>query len=106
MSSSTRRDSYSVGWAGALLGEPTAEWDSAAFAPADTLEITPENFKWREPGPERDHPDFPHPAVQARVVWDETHLAVMFKVEDHYVQAKGYVDRAALRLWQRHSPTP
>ena len=93
MSSSTQRASYSVAWAGAPLGEPTAEWDATAFAPAQTLEI--ENFTWREPGPERDHPDFPHPRVQAKVVWDEFYLAVMFHVEDHFVQCKGCVRRTA-----------
>lgn len=89
MSASTNRASYSIAWAGAALGDPTADWDSVAFSTADTLEIASENFSWRKPGPECDHDDFPHPAVQARVVWDSSYLAVMFRVEDHFVQCKG-----------------
>ena len=87
MSSSTQRASHTVGWAAAPLGSPTAEWETAAFARADSLEI--EGWEWRDQGPERDHPDYPHPRVQARVVWDEAYLGVMFRVEDHYVQCKG-----------------
>ena len=89
MSASTQRNSYSVAWAGAALGNPMADWDGIAFSTAETLEIASENFTWRKPGPEREHADFPHPNVQARVVWDESYLAVMFRVEDHYVQCKG-----------------
>ena len=88
MSASTQRASYSVEWAAAPLGEPTADWDNTAFSAANTLEIASDHFKWREPGPEREHPDFPHPNVQARVVWDDRYLAVIFRVEDHYVQCR------------------
>ena len=98
MSASMQRASHAVGWAAAPLGEPTAAWDALPFAHAHTLEIASEHFHWREPGPEREHPDFPHPKVQARVVWDSAYLGVMFRVEDHYVKAKGCAAEHALRL--------
>ena len=39
MSSSTQRASHTVGWAAAPLGSPTAEWETAAFAQAEPLNI-------------------------------------------------------------------
>ena len=100
MSSSTQRASHTVGWAAAPLGSPTAEWETAAFAQAEPLSIS--NFTWRTPGPETEHPDFPHPQVQVRAVWDDAYLGIMFRVEDHYVQCVG----CAALAGPSHHPTP
>ena len=66
MSASTLRSSYTIGHAIAPLGTPTAAADVPAFRGAESLEIT--NWEWRNPGSEREHPDYPHPKVQARCV--------------------------------------
>jgi catechol 2,3-dioxygenase-like lactoylglutathione lyase family enzyme len=87
MSASTDRQACRVEYAAAPLGAPTAEWSSPAFSAADTVTLS--NWEWRQSGPESDHPDFAHPAVRARCVWDQAYLAVMFEVDDHYVQCKG-----------------
>ena len=73
--------------ASTALGHPTAQWEpNAAFDSAPALRLT--HWEWPTPGPESRHPDFPHPAVQAKVVWDDDYLGVLFAVEDHFVVAR------------------
>jgi hypothetical protein len=70
------------------LGAPTAQWDNnPAFASAAPLELT--HWDWPKSGPEQNHPDYPHPQVQAKAVWDDEYLGILFAVDDHYVQCKG-----------------
>lgn len=75
-----------LGWPAALTA---AHLDMLVSLSASLSQIPSDHFSWREPGPEREHSDFPHPRVQARVVWDENYIAVIFQVADRFVQAKG-----------------
>ena len=61
----------------AALSPPDAGWDRPEWQEAETLEIT--HFPWQDSG----H----RPRIQARVLYDETVLAIIFRVEDRYVRA-------------------
>ena len=67
-------------------GEPKADWDSAMWGGAETLSVA--LWPWA-PGTARHveaHTDH-MPKVQARVMWDDDYLGLMFRVEDRYVRA-------------------
>jgi hypothetical protein len=70
---------YLIRHATVPLGQPTADWDSALWQSADSLDIA--HFRWKDSG----H----HPRTQARVLYDESFLAAIFRVEDRYVRAVG-----------------
>ena len=59
------------------LSAPDANWNRREWQSAETLEIT--YFSWEDSG----H----HPKTEARLLYSDTHLAVIFRVEDHYVRA-------------------
>ena len=68
---------YTIDRSNSPLGTPSADWDSPLWTTAETLEIT--NFPW---------PDSGHrPRTQARLLYDAGFLAIIFRVEDHYVRA-------------------
>jgi len=68
---------YTITRSDSPLGAPSADWDNPLWARAQTLEIT--NFPW---------PDSGHrPRTQARLLYDAGFLAIIFRVEDHYVRA-------------------
>jgi len=68
------------------LGEPQADWDSAAWAGAETLSVA--LWPWA-PGTARHvEAHTAHlPKVEARLMWTADYLALMFRVEDRYVRA-------------------
>lgn len=68
---------YTVRPATAPLGSPDASWDRPLWQSADTLDIT--RFSWEDSG----H----RPVVQARLLYDEAWLGIIFRVEDQYVRA-------------------
>ena len=68
---------YLIRHATVPFGQPTADWDSALWQSADTLNIA--HYRWEDSG----H----HPRTQARVLYDDRFLAVIFRVEDRYVRA-------------------
>ena len=70
---------YLIRHATVPFGQPTADWDSALWQSADTLNIA--HYRWEDSG----H----HPRTQARVLYDEDFLAAIFRVEDRYVRAVG-----------------
>lgn len=59
------------------LSAPDANWNRIEWQLAETLEIT--HFPWDDSG----H----HPKTEVRLLYCDTHLAVIFRVEDHYVRA-------------------
>jgi hypothetical protein len=59
------------------FGPADARWERPVWALAQTLEIT--HFPWKDSG----H----RPRVQARLLYDETALGLIFRVEDRYVRA-------------------
>ena len=59
------------------LGEPTADWERPLWATAETLDIA--LYRWEDSG----H----HPPTRARVLYDDEHLAAIFRVEDCFVRA-------------------
>ena len=59
------------------LDLPDADWERPQWQAAETLEIT--HFSWEDSG----H----RPRTQARVLYDERALAIIFRVEDRYVRA-------------------
>ena len=59
------------------LTSPDANWSRSEWQSAETLEIT--HFPWEDSG----H----RPRVEARVLYDEKTLAIIFRVEDRYVRA-------------------
>ena len=59
------------------LTAPDANWNRSEWQQAATLEVT--NFSWKDSG----H----HPRTQARLLYNDTLLAIIFQVEDHYVRA-------------------
>jgi len=61
----------------ATLAAPNADWDRPQWQQANTLEVA--NFPWEDSG----H----HPRTQARLLYTNTALAIIFRVEDHYVRA-------------------
>ena len=68
---------YTIQRAQQALGTPMANWDAALWQAADTLEIA--LYRWEDSG----H----HPHTQARILYDDNHLALIFRVEDRYVRA-------------------
>ena len=60
-----------------ILSGPNADWERPEWQAAETLEVT--HFSWPDSG----H----HPRTQARVLYDDQAIAVIFRVEDHYVRA-------------------
>ena len=68
---------YTIQRAPESLGEPTADWDHPLWATAETLEIA--LYRWEDSG----H----HPPTRARALYDDEHLAVIFRVEDRFVRA-------------------
>ena len=68
---------YTIRRAPESLGEPTADWDHPLWATADTLEIA--LYRWEDSG----H----HPPTRTRVLYDDEHLAAIFRVEDRFVRA-------------------
>ena len=68
---------YTVRRATAPLGSPDADWHHPLWPGADTLAIT--HFPWEDSG----H----RPGVQARLLYDDAWLAVIFRVDDQYVRA-------------------
>lgn len=61
----------------AQLPPPTADWDRPHWTKAETLQVA--HYAWEDSG----H----HPPVAARLLYDDRHLAVIFRVEDQYVRA-------------------
>ena len=59
------------------LDLPDADWERPQWQAAETLEIT--RFPWEDSG----H----RPRTQARVLYDERALSIIFRVEDCYVRA-------------------
>ena len=59
------------------LDLPNADWERPQWQAAETLEIT--HFSWEDSG----H----RPRTQARVLYDERALSIIFRVEDRYVRA-------------------
>ncbi len=59
------------------LSPPDARWENPQWAAAHTLQIA--HFPWEDSG----H----HPRTQARLLYDDHHLAAAFRVEDRYVRA-------------------
>lgn len=59
------------------LSIPRADWDHPQWRKADTLQVS--RFSWEDSG----H----HPRTEARLLYDRERLAVIFRVEDHYVRA-------------------
>jgi hypothetical protein len=59
------------------LDQPDANWDHPRWAAAATLEVG--DYAWEDSG----H----HPLTSARMLYDDRVLAVIFRVEDHYVRA-------------------
>ena len=59
------------------LDLPDADWERPQWQAAETLEIT--HFSWEDSG----H----RPRTQARVLYDERALSIIFRVEDRYVRA-------------------
>ena len=68
---------YLIRRAQQALGKPVANWESELWRAADTLDVA--LYPWEDSG----H----HPPTQARILYDDSHLAVIFRVEDHYVRA-------------------
>ena len=68
---------YTVHRAQHPLGEPTANWEADLWQAADTLEIA--IYRWEDSG----H----RPKTEARILYDDDHLGVIFRVEDRYVRA-------------------
>jgi len=68
---------YTIRRAQQALGNPTANWDAELWQAADTLEIT--LYRWKDSG----H----HPRTEARILYDDSHLALIFQVQDRYVRA-------------------
>ena len=56
---------------------PKAAWDAPEWAAASPLQLT----RWMGEKPRH------FPIVQAKLLWDDTYLHVMFKVQDRYVRA-------------------
>lgn len=61
----------------AQLPPPDADWDRPHWTQAETLQVT--HYAWEDSG----H----HPPTAARLLYDDRHLAVIFRVEDQYVRA-------------------
>jgi hypothetical protein len=59
------------------LDLPDADWERPQWQAAETLEIT--HFSWEDSG----H----RPCTQARLLYDEQALSIIFRVEDCYVRA-------------------
>ena len=59
------------------LSSPDGDWERSEWQDAETLEVT--HFSWEDSG----H----HPKTEARLLYNDTTLAVIFRVEDHYVRA-------------------
>ena len=59
------------------LDLPDADWERPQWQAAETLEIT--HFPWEDSG----H----RPRTQARLLYDERALSIIFRVEDRYVRA-------------------
>jgi len=59
------------------LSPPDASWERPEWAQAETLEVI--HYPWEDSG----H----HPPTSARLLYDDQFLAVIFRVEDHYVRA-------------------
>ena len=68
---------YTIRRAQLPLGDPTANWEAELWQAADTLDVA--LYRWQDSG----H----HPPTQARILYDDSHLAVIFRVEDRYVRA-------------------
>ena len=68
---------YTIRSARQLLGTPTADWEHPLWDAAETLAV--DTWNWEDSG----H----HPRTQARVLYDDDFLAVIFRVEDRYVRA-------------------
>jgi hypothetical protein len=68
---------YTIHRAPQALGNPTANWEAQLWQAADTLDIA--MYRWEDSG----H----HPPTQARILYDDGHLALIFRVEDRYVRA-------------------
>jgi hypothetical protein len=78
--------SYTILRSPGALGSPAAEWGSKLWAGSNTLDVA--IWPW---APGTTHAAAAHtshlPRVQARLMWDPSYLAVMFRVEDHFVRA-------------------
>lgn len=61
----------------AALGPADARWDRPVWTAATTLQVT--HFPWKDSG----H----RPRVLARLLYDDTALGLIFRVEDRYVRA-------------------
>ncbi len=59
------------------LSAPDANWNRSEWQLAETLQIT--HFPWEDSG----H----HPTTEGRMLCSDTHLAVIFRVQDQYVRA-------------------
>ena len=59
------------------LSIPDASWERPEFSQAETLEVT--HYSWEDSG----H----HPPTASRLLYDDRHLAIIFRVEDCYVRA-------------------
>jgi hypothetical protein len=68
---------YKIQRAQQALGEPKAKWEADLWQVADTLDIA--LYGWPDSG----H----HPRTQARLLYDDDYLALIFQVEDRYVRA-------------------
>ena len=77
---------YTIRRAPAALGSPKADWDSPDWSGAETLAVA--LWPWA-PGTARASANHTEhmPKVNARVMWDDDYLALMFRVDDHYVRA-------------------
>ena len=68
---------YTIQPAAQALGSPTANWEAELWQAAHTLNIA--LYPWEDSG----H----HPRTQARILYDDSNLALIFRVEDRYVRA-------------------
>jgi len=68
---------YTIQRAQQGLGNPTANWDAEHWQGADTLDVA--IYRWADSGHQ--------PRTQARMLYDDGHLAVIFQVHDQYVRA-------------------
>lgn len=68
---------YTIQPAAQALGSPTANWEAELWQAAHPLNIA--LYPWEDSG----H----HPRTQARILYDDSHLALIFRVEDCYVRA-------------------
>lgn len=59
------------------LDPPDADWDRKQWTQAETVQIA--FYPWKDSG----H----HPPTAVRLLYDDRNLAVIFRVEDHYVRA-------------------